>query len=86
MMFFFLLTSPIFQYTVDQFAPFFQRSVGGHDGGAKFISSHNYLEQILSRLLGQFLVVQVIDYQKADFKIAVHGFDPAAKAFGLADR
>lgn len=35
-------------HVADEFAPFFEGSIGRHQGGAQFVASHNDLKKILS--------------------------------------
>jgi len=71
------------RYVTDQFAPVVQGPVGGHDGGAQLVPSHDDLEEILAGPPGQLFDTHVIDYQKIDFEITVHGSDAVAQLLGL---
>ena len=38
-----------------QLAPFFQRPVAGHDGGAVFVAAHDDFQQVFAGVFGQLL-------------------------------
>ena len=71
------------RYITDQFAPLFQWPVGSHDGEAQLIPSHDNLKEILAGLLGQLFDTHIVDHQKIDFEVTVHGLDVVTKVLGL---
>ena len=48
----------------DEFAPFFQRSVGGHQGRAQLIAAQDNLEEILAGFGREFFDAHVVDDQQ----------------------
>jgi len=42
-------------HVAQEFAPFLQWSVAGHDGGSVFIPAHDHFKKMLAGVLGQLL-------------------------------
>lgn len=66
-----------------QLSPFFQRPVGGQDGGMQLVPTHNDLKEVLARLFGQFLDTHIVDNQQIRFQITVHDLSAIAEVVGL---
>lgn len=64
-----------------QFAPVFEGTVAGHDGGAGFVAAHYDFQQILSGMLGQLLQSHVINDEQVGFEVTAQ--QPVAFGEGL---
>ncbi len=51
-------------HVAQEFAPFLQRSVAGHDGGKVFVTTHDDFQQVFAGVFGQGLEPQVIDQEE----------------------
>jgi len=60
-------------YVSDEFTPFFEGSVGGHQGGAHFVAAHNDLEEVFAGLGWELGDAHVIDDKEVAFEVAFHG-------------
>ena len=54
---------------VEQFAPFFDRTIGGHHGGTVFVTAHDNFEEDFSTLRGKDFQPHVVDNEQIGFKI-----------------
>ena len=54
---------------VEQFAPFFDGPVGGHHGGAFFITAHNDLQEDFTAFLRQHLQPHVVNDEQIRFEV-----------------
>ena len=48
----------------DEFAPFFQRAVGGHQGRAQLVAAHDDLKEVFAGFGRQLLDAHVVDDQQ----------------------
>ena len=60
-------------HVAQKFAPFFQWPVAGHDGVPVFIPAHDYLKQMLPRVLGQLFQSEIVNYQKFRMEVTAQG-------------
>lgn len=49
------------RYILEAFASVLERSVAGHDGGARFAATHDDVEQALAGVLRELLAPNVVD-------------------------
>jgi hypothetical protein len=71
------------RHVAQEFAPFFQRTVAGHDGGAVFIPAHDDLQQIFAGVLGQLFQTHVVNDDQVGFEIFAQGFVLLVEGFVL---
>ena len=60
-----------------EFAPFLQWPVTGHDSGPVFIPAHDDFKKMLAGVLGQLLQAEIVNYQKFRVEVTAQGSDPA---------
>ena len=73
----------------DQLAPVFDRAVGGHDGRADFVPTHDDFEQVLTAPFRQALHAHVVDDQHVRLEVVGHHFFMTVERFvvqEVADR
>ena len=63
-----------------QLAPFLQRAVAGHDGGAVFVAAHNDFQQVFAGVFGQLFEAHVVNDDQVGLEVFAHG------AFLLVER
>ena len=49
------------RHVAQEFAPFFQWPVAGHDGGPIFIPAHDHFKKVLAGVLGQLFEAKIVD-------------------------
>src|SRR6266566_1470038 len=59
------------RHIAEQFAPFFDRSVGGHHSGAVFVAAHNDLQEDFAAFRGEDLESHVINDKEIGFEVFV---------------
>ena len=52
-------------HVTQELAPFLQRPIAGHDGGAIFIPAHDHIEKMLAGVPRQLFEAKIIDELKA---------------------
>ena len=57
-------------HVLKQLAPVLERTVAGHDRGARFVAAHDDLEQILAGVLRQRTQAHVVDDEQIGFDVA----------------
>ena len=57
----------------DEFAPFFEGTVGGHEGGAEFVAAHDDLEEVFAGFGWELLNAHVVDDEQIAFEVAFQG-------------
>jgi len=60
-------------HVADEFAPFFEGTVGGHQGGAHFVAAHDDLEEVFAGLGRELCDAHVVDDEQVAFEVALHG-------------
>ena len=48
-------------HVAQEFAPFLQWPVAGHDGGPVFIPAHDHFKKMLAGVLGQLLEAKIVN-------------------------
>jgi len=56
-------------HVADEFAPFFQGAVGGHQGGAQFVAAHNDLKEVFAAFGRELLDAHIVDYEQVGFEV-----------------
>ena len=56
-----------------QLAPFLQRAVAGHDGGAVFVATHDDFQQVFARVFGQLFEAHVVNDDQIGLEVFAHG-------------
>ena len=56
-----------------QLAPFLQRAVAGHDGGAVFVATHNDFQEVFAGVFGQLLEAHVVNDDQVGLQVFAHG-------------
>ena len=59
-------------HVLQKFAPVLERSVAGHDRGARLVAAHDDLEQILAGVLGQRAQAHVVDDHEIGFDVPAY--------------
>jgi hypothetical protein len=57
----------------DEFAPFLQGAVGGHEGGAQVVAAHDDFEEVFPGLWRELFDAHVVDDQEIALEVAAHG-------------
>ena len=67
----------------EEFAPLFDGAVGGHEGGAHFVTTHDDLEEVFSALGGQLLDAHVVDDEQIATEVGFERFLVTQGMFAL---
>ena len=56
----------------DEFAPFFEGAIGGHQGRTDFVAAHDDLKEIFAGLRRELCDAHVVNDEEVAFEVALH--------------
>jgi hypothetical protein len=68
-------------HIAEQFAPFFQWSVAGHDGGTVFVTAHDDFQQVFAGVFWQLFQAHVVNDDQVGFQVFADGLVHLVKGF-----
>lgn len=58
----------------EEFAPFFEGAVGGHEGGAQFVATHDDFKEVFAAFGREVFDAHVVDDEEVTAEVVVEGF------------